>query len=81
MSYWERCPSCGALGKIDEEQHQGKVSIICSECGHHYFRDPEAEFLKRLEEAPDGLAKAWGYAFYGAFKAVEVASRMKIGRK
>jgi len=27
MSYFERCPECGDLGKIDEEQLQGKVSI------------------------------------------------------
>ncbi len=38
VGYWDRCPSCGALGKIDEEQLQGKVSIECSECGHHYHR-------------------------------------------
>jgi len=36
MSYWERCPKCGSLGKIDKEQKQGIVSIICSECGYHY---------------------------------------------
>ena len=27
------------MGKIDEEQLQGKVSIECSECGLHYQRD------------------------------------------
>ena len=39
MSHFERCPECGALGKIDEEQFQGKVSIICSECRHHYYQE------------------------------------------
>ena len=37
----------------------------------------EEEFLKKLKEAPDGFAKAWGYALYGAMKALEVASRQK----
>lgn len=37
----------------------------------------EEEFLKRLREAPDGFAKAWGYAMYGALKALEVASKLK----
>lgn len=36
--YWEKCPKCGSLGRIDEEQKNGKVSIICSECGHHYIK-------------------------------------------
>jgi len=39
MKLLEKCPECGALGKIDEEQLQGKVSIICSECGNHYQRE------------------------------------------
>ena len=34
----ERCPECGALGRIDQEQLEGKVSIRCSECGHHYYK-------------------------------------------
>lgn len=36
MRFWERCPKCGGLGRIDEEQLAGKVSIICSNCGYHY---------------------------------------------
>lgn len=36
--YWEQCPICGAMGRIDEEQKGGAVSIICSECGHHYTK-------------------------------------------
>lgn len=39
MSIWEECPECGALGKIDRDQYMGDVSIICSECGHHYQRE------------------------------------------
>lgn len=35
---WDRCPSCGAFVKIDEEQRQSKVSIECSECSHHFHR-------------------------------------------
>ena len=37
MSHWERCPKCGQLGKIDDEQLAGTISIICT-CGHHYHR-------------------------------------------
>ena len=36
--YWEKCPECGQLGRIDEEQKDGKVSIICS-CGAHYYKE------------------------------------------
>ena len=36
---WEECPKCNALGRIDKEQAEGSVSIICSECGHHYHRE------------------------------------------
>lgn len=39
--------------------------------------ETEKEFLKKLEKAPDGFAKAWGYAMYGAMKAVEVAERAR----
>lgn len=34
----ERCSNCGALGRIDEDQAEGRVSIICSECGYHYIK-------------------------------------------
>jgi hypothetical protein len=40
----------------------------------------EEEFLCKLNEAPDGFAKAWGYAMYGAMKAVKAASRTKNKR-
>ena len=30
------CPKCGALGIIDKDQFEGKVSMICpSTCGFH----------------------------------------------
>lgn len=48
MSYWERCPECKALGKIDEEQFLGKVSIECSECGHHYHRERGVFKLRKI---------------------------------
>ncbi len=32
--YWFQCPKCGASGSIDEEQAEGRVSIVC-ECGMH----------------------------------------------
>ncbi len=48
MSYVERCPECGALGKIDEEQFLGKVSIECSGCRHHYHREKAMIKLKTI---------------------------------
>jgi hypothetical protein len=39
--------------------------------------EKEKEFLERLEKAPDGMAKAFGYALYGTFKAAEVAARCR----
>jgi len=39
--YWEKCPKCGAIGKIDADQAEGRTSIICSECEHHYYRGSE----------------------------------------
>lgn len=44
MSIMERCPACGALGRIDEDQAQGKVSIQCSECGNHYYKEEGLTF-------------------------------------
>lgn len=35
------CRECGALGRIDEDQAVGRVSIICSECGAHYTLEAE----------------------------------------
>lgn len=43
---WERCPRCKSLGRIDRDQEEEKVSIVCSECGHHYYRTAD----KRLED-------------------------------
>ena len=36
----------------------------------------EEALLKSIEEAPDGsFSKAWGYAMYGAMKAIESSSK------
>jgi acetyl-CoA carboxylase beta subunit len=32
--YWFRCPSCLTLGVIDDDQVNGRVSIMC-DCGYH----------------------------------------------
>ncbi len=48
MSYFEQCPECGALGKIDEDQFRGKVSIKCSECTHHYHRERAVIKLRKV---------------------------------
>lgn len=44
-----RCPGCGVLGIVDEDQYQGRVSIQCATdgCGYHETHD-----LSKAEEAP-----------------------------
>lgn len=33
---WFTCPDCGIRGKIDRDQFEGQVSIMCEdECGFH----------------------------------------------
>lgn len=37
--WWFRCPKCKGVGKIDDEQKVGTVSIVC-DCGFHgYAKD------------------------------------------
>ncbi len=33
--YWFTCPGCKGIATIDEDQKQGRVSILCSDCGYH----------------------------------------------
>ena len=33
--YWFQCPGCGDKGHIDKEQAEGKISILCENCGYH----------------------------------------------
>lgn len=41
---WFTCPKCGTLGRIDLEQKENRVSIVCPECGWHgYARDARVE--------------------------------------
>lgn len=40
---------------------------------HNLVLTDEEEFLKELEDAPDGFPKAWGYMMYGALKGLTVA--------
>ncbi|KKM24124.1 hypothetical protein LCGC14_1608300 [marine sediment metagenome] len=43
---WYRCPGCKGMGKVDDEQVAGKVSIVC-ECGFHgYAKEGETVKLK-----------------------------------
>lgn len=37
--YWLRCPECGGLGQIDDDQLHGRVSVLCDDCGYHETRD------------------------------------------
>lgn len=34
--YWFRCPN-GHLGRIDDDQAAGKVSIVCDSCDFHGY--------------------------------------------
>jgi hypothetical protein len=34
-----RCPGCKGIGWIDRDQYEGKVSILCAECGWHETHD------------------------------------------
>ncbi len=45
-----RCPSCGLLGGIDQEQYEGRISIVCPnrECEYHETHD------LRESKAPEG---------------------------
>ncbi|KKN03817.1 hypothetical protein LCGC14_1103900 [marine sediment metagenome] len=43
MEYWFRCPKCNELGAIDEEQADGKVSIVCPNCDFHKTGEVEAK--------------------------------------
>lgn len=55
MDYWFRCPDCDTIGAIDEEQADGKVSIVC-QCGFHATGRAERKvpttFAVRRDEAP-----------------------------
>ena len=38
-----RCPDCGLVGDVDEDQWFGRVSIQCPECEYHETRNIDAE--------------------------------------
>lgn len=37
--HWFKCPKCGSLGRVDEEQNEGRMSIVCTECGWHGYKE------------------------------------------
>lgn len=37
--YWVVCPECGTMGKIDEDQRCGRVSMDCTYCPYHETHD------------------------------------------
>ena len=45
VEYWFRCPKCNTLGAIDEEQADGKVSIVCPvpTCDFHETGEVESK--------------------------------------
>lgn len=52
---WFRCPDCKAMGKIDEEQDLGKVSIVCP-CGWHgYSKESQTISLRDIGKVNDIL--------------------------
>lgn len=44
-----KCPGCGLLGFIDDEQYHGKVSIQCPGCVFHMTIDLSKEETKEKE--------------------------------
>ena len=43
MEYWFRCPDCNGMGAIDEEQVDGKVSIVCPNSEFAFHETGEVE--------------------------------------
>ena len=37
--FWFRCPGCGVMGTIDDDQRCGSVSIDCDACPYHETHD------------------------------------------
>lgn len=37
------CPRCGLWADVDEDQAEGKCSVICPQCNLHETRDWKAE--------------------------------------
>lgn len=49
-----KCPDCGSIGRIDDEQASGQVSIICSECRWHgYVDNVKADMFGRRKDETD----------------------------
>ena len=47
-----RCPKCGFVAEADPIQLQGRCSLICPNCGFHFYITPKV----------DGVAEVWeGY--------------------
>ena len=71
LKYWFQCPECQVKGSIDQDQAEGRVSIVC-ECGMHETGKvrpliPDTEPVDRdtmpsFEEVTDERAgeKHWG---------------------
>jgi len=42
-----RCPSCGTVGIVDDEQYHGKAPVVCYYCGyrdvHDWSKEPKKE--------------------------------------
>ncbi len=38
-----KCPGCGLVARVDQEQFEGKVSIDCPECPYHETHDLRQE--------------------------------------
>ena len=37
--YLFQCPKCKGHGYIDKEQAEGKVSVLCENCGYHQTKN------------------------------------------
>lgn len=48
-----KCPDCGIIGFIDQDQFEGGISMLC-DCGYHEYCD------FRKHTSVDGLVKILG---------------------
>ena len=37
--FWFTCPQCSAVGKMDDDQRCGRVSVQCPNCEYHKTHD------------------------------------------
>ncbi len=52
-NYWFRCPDCREMGPIDDDQAEGRVSIVCPNCPFHETGKVTAKVLTTTPTKPE----------------------------